>query len=174
MAEGHDQRGRFTKGNKQGLGRPVGARNKPRDPEARLRKAGPATVLRFHDLLGGIVNDLGGEGALSTGQQQLARRCAFISTQCEIIERKATEGETVNPLVYGALTGQLVRAFKGLGLERRPPTLALQDYLAAQRLPESDEGHLAPKEDVALDTARQPIDSNENDLVPEAASTDDI
>jgi hypothetical protein len=70
---------------------------------------------------------------MSTGEMQLARRCAWISVQCEIMEQEASPGAPLNLTVYGLLTGHLSRALKVLGLKRQPrdvtPTLA--DYLRA-------------------------------------------
>jgi hypothetical protein len=86
---------------------------------------------RFRDLVDDIVNDLGGRGGLSTGQMQLARRCAWISAQCEVMEQRHVPGDTATLLVYGVLTGHLARAFRSIGLERRLPTLSLTDYVAA-------------------------------------------
>jgi hypothetical protein len=86
---------------------------------------------RFHGLLNDIVNDLGDRGGLSAGQLQLARRCAWISAQCEAMEQRHVSGDTANLLVYGVLTGHLARAFRSIGLERRLPTLSLTDYVAA-------------------------------------------
>ena len=147
MIIGHDKRGRFTTGNP---GRPPGSVNRPRRlipaDERRTRTLtddSPETpvLLRFHALLDDIISDLGGRDGLSTGQLQLARRCAWISAQCEAMEQRDAAGETVNPLVYGVLTGHLARAFRSIGVERRPPTLSLQAYLSATQQPvESDEG----------------------------------
>jgi hypothetical protein len=142
MKDGHDARGRFTSGpgNK---GRPLGSRSRPRrltpptdgDPNSPVFR-------RFHGLLNDIVNDLGGRGGLSTGQLQLARRCAWISAQCEAIEQRHVPGDTANLLVYGVLTGHLARAFRSIGLERRMPTLNLTDYLAAAHSDDSTSADL--------------------------------
>jgi hypothetical protein len=97
LRSGQDQKGRFTPGNKLGRGRPPGALNKTFRAGTRQlpeeETATEVTARRFHDLLAGIVNDLGGHEALSVGQLQLARRCAWISVQCEAIERLSCLGE---------------------------------------------------------------------------------
>jgi hypothetical protein len=138
MADGHDARGRFTSGSGN-TGRPKGSRSRPRrlippadgDPNSPLMR-------RFRDLVDDIVNDLGGRGGVSTGQLQLARRCAWISAQCEVMEQRHVPGDTATLLVYGVLTGHLARAFRSIGLERRLQTLSLTDYVAAVHEAEPD------------------------------------
>jgi hypothetical protein len=90
---------------------------------------------RFYHLTVGIVNDLGGQEALSTGQLQLARRCAQISVECEAMERRAAEGLPLDVVGYVALVGCLTRALRTLGLKREPRdvTPTLRDYLAARQ-----------------------------------------
>ena len=142
MKDGHDARGRFTSG-PGNTGRPKGSRSRPRrlippgdgDPNSPVMR-------RFRDLVDDIVNDLGGRGGLSTGQLQLARRCAWISAQCEVMEQRHVPGDTANLLVYGVLTGHLARAFRSIGLERRMPTLNLTDYLAAAHSDDSTSADL--------------------------------
>jgi hypothetical protein len=75
--------------------------------------------------------DLGGRENLTEAQQQLIRRCAMLSAQCELMEAQAVEGQPLNALAYGQLTGHLVRALKVLGLKREPidVTPALHQYL---------------------------------------------
>jgi hypothetical protein len=95
---------------------------------------------RFRDLLVGIISDLGGQDAISTGQMQLARRCALISVQCEVMEQAAVAGQPFDVNIYGELTDRLGRALQRLGLKRRPRdvTPTSQDYLAAMRPPQPD------------------------------------
>jgi hypothetical protein len=144
LVAGQDRKGRFTKGNKLGPGRRLGSRNRPYDTGTKLLLEGKnqsAAARRFCSLLLGIVSDLGGQDALSTGELQLARRCAQISVQCEIMEQKAAEGETFDVTGYGILTGHLTRALRAIGLKRVPRdvTPTLQDYLdAAQPSDASD------------------------------------
>jgi hypothetical protein len=55
-------------------------------PQSRSRRPGDQRgpwARRWRDLLGEIINDLGGADILSEGQKQLARRCATISIACE-------------------------------------------------------------------------------------------
>jgi hypothetical protein len=86
---------------------------------------------------------------LSTGQLQLARRCAWISAQCEVMEQRHVPGDTATLLVYGVLTGHLARAFRSIGLERRLPTLSLTDYVAAvhEAEPDTDRVVVAKKDE---------------------------
>jgi hypothetical protein len=94
-------------GNKLGKGRPVGARNKKVDLGDRFLNGDIRSpeACRFRSLLTGIINDLGGHEALSTGQLQLARRCALISTQCELMEQQAVTSSSFDATGYGILTG---------------------------------------------------------------------
>jgi hypothetical protein len=75
--------------------------------------------------------DLGGRESLTEGQQQLIRRCAMISAQCELIEAEAVQGKPIKAIAYGTLTGQLTRTLNALGLKREPidVTPALHEYL---------------------------------------------
>jgi hypothetical protein len=86
---------------------------------------------RFRDLLAAVANDLGGADHLSTGQMQLARRCAMISVTCELMEQDAVSGKEFDTNTYGLLTDRLGRAFTRLGLERQPRdiTQTLDAYL---------------------------------------------
>ena len=81
IGNGQDAKGRFTKGHKLAKGRPWGSRNREIPPPPQR------VVRRFHDILTGITGDLGGRQALSTGEMQLARRCAYISMHCELLEQ---------------------------------------------------------------------------------------
>jgi hypothetical protein len=138
--DGHDQKGRFTPGHKLARGRPLGSPNKPLQPYFEDDPQS-ATAVRFRDLLTGIVNDLGGESELSTGQLQLARRCAWISVQCEAMERR--KPEAFNVAAYASLTGRLNQTLSLLGLKRQPRdvTPTLRDYLDAARRPDAEEEH---------------------------------
>ena len=81
--------------------------------------------------------DLGGRENLTEAQQQLIRRCAMISAECERLESQAVEGQPLNALAYGQLTGHLVRALNVLGIKRelRDVTPALHQYLDALQAP---------------------------------------
>jgi hypothetical protein len=85
--------------------------------------------------------DLGGAEVLSAGEQQLIRRCAMISVQCELMEQKAVAGETFDATTYGTLTGYLTRTLSALGLKRVPKdvTPTLRAYLDAARQPAETE-----------------------------------
>ena len=81
-----------------------------------------------------------GKGSYRRDKIQLARRCAWISTQCEVLERRAEPGQPVDLTLYTMLTGHLTRTFGVLGLKRQPRdvTPTLQDYLKAVRQPEEE------------------------------------
>jgi hypothetical protein len=69
------------------------------DSDARLKVS-----RRFRDVLASIAPDLGGVDRLSEGQKQIARRCAMLSVECEIMESAAVAGQTFNLDAYGQLT----------------------------------------------------------------------
>jgi hypothetical protein len=83
-----------------------------------------------------MATDLGGENFLSTAEQQLIRRAAMISVQCEMMEQAALGGAAFDATTYSTLTGQLARALRTLGLKRetRDPPPSLHDYLEARHL----------------------------------------
>ena len=98
------------------------------DGDARLKIS-----RRFRDLLANIAADLGGAGRLSEGQKQIARRCAMLSVECEIMESAAVAGEPFDLETCGQLTDRLGRAFQRLGLRRvmHDVTPDLSTYLTA-------------------------------------------
>jgi hypothetical protein len=83
------------------------------DGDARLKVS-----RRFRDVLASIAMDLGGVDRLSEGQKQIARRCAMLSVECEIMESAAVAGQPFDLDAYGQLTDRLGRAFQRLGLKR--------------------------------------------------------
>ena len=76
--------------------------------------------------------DLGGRENLTEAQQQLIRRCAMISAQCELMEQETVGGKPLNAIAYGTLTGHLTRTLNALGLKREPidVTPVLNEYLS--------------------------------------------
>ena len=98
------------------------------DGDARLKVS-----RRFRDMLASIATDLGGVDRLSEGQKQIARRCAMLSVECEIMESAAVAGEPFDVETYGQLTDRLGRAFQRLGLKRVPNDVTpdLSAYLTA-------------------------------------------
>jgi hypothetical protein len=142
MMSGRGEHGHFAKGNKFTTGRPRGARNKVRTPSFLEDNPRLAPARRFRGLVSRMAIDLGGLEVLSAGQQQLIRRCAMISVQCELMEQRAAEGETFDVTAYGTLTGVLSRTLNLLGLKREPRdvTPTLKDYLDAAQHPAGSEG----------------------------------
>jgi hypothetical protein len=98
------------------------------DGDARLKVS-----RRFRDVLASIAADLGGVDRLSEGQKQIARRCAMLSVECEIMESAAVAGQPFDLDAYGQLTDRLGRAFQRLGLRRvmNDVTPDLGAYLSA-------------------------------------------
>ena len=64
---------------------------------------------------------LGGRGAISEGEYQLARRCAALSLKAETMEAFLVSGQTAkfDTELYATLTNALGRAFSRIGLKRR-------------------------------------------------------
>ena len=93
-------------------------------------------------MLASIATDLGRADRLSEGQKQIARRCAMLSVECEIMESAAVAGEPFDLDVYGQLTDRLGRAFQRLGLKRvmHDVTPDLGAYLTATATGKSHDG----------------------------------
>jgi len=85
------------------------------DVDGRSRQA-----RRFRDILASLVSDLGGLESLSEQQRQLARRGAFLSLQCELLEGKAVAGEDIDLDLFGTLVDRQGRTFQRLGIKRVP------------------------------------------------------
>jgi hypothetical protein len=129
------EHGHFAKGNKLATGRPRGSRGSPPSFLEYDQRSAPAR--RFRALVARMAIDLGGENFLSAGEQQLIRRCAMISVQCETMEQAALGGATLDATTYSTLTGQLARALRTLGLKRpprEPEPMTLEQYLEARHL----------------------------------------
>ena len=86
---------------------------------------------RFRIVGARIATDLGGTEFLTEAQQQLVRRAAMLSVQCEFMEAQALRGLDFNAIAYGQITGHLTRTLNALGLKREPidVTPALHLYL---------------------------------------------
>jgi hypothetical protein len=86
---------------------------------------------RYHDLVVGHCNDLGGRDLLSEAQLSLIRRAAAIECELERLDAMLSTGAEVDLDSYGRAASHLRRLFETLGLERRPRdvTPTLSDYL---------------------------------------------
>jgi hypothetical protein len=95
---------------------------------------------RFSNILNGIANDLGGRKELTTGEFQLARRAAYISMYCELMEMKETI-EAPDMATYGTLTSHLARTLKLLGLKRvaKDSMQTLRGYIETAPIQPDDE-----------------------------------
>jgi hypothetical protein len=91
-----------------------------------------AMVRRYRDILGQLVDDMGGDP--SEAQLQIGRRAAALSVWCEDKDAAAANGEPLDIATYTTASNALRRLLADLGLERRArnvtPTLA---QYAAQR-----------------------------------------
>jgi hypothetical protein len=129
--------GRFGEGNRYGKGRPFGSPNKPKEFPFVREGSDSVSAQRFRTVASRMAYDLGGRENLTEAQQQLIRRCAMLSAQCELLESQAAEGQPLNAIAYGQLTGHLVRALNVLGIKREPRdvTPALHEYLGTLQAP---------------------------------------
>lgn len=86
---------------------------------------------RFGEILGQVLQDLGGRDAVSEAQLQLARRAATICVESERLEAQAAEGHEIDLDLFGTLTDRLGRTFARLGIRRqaRDCTPSLGTYL---------------------------------------------
>lgn len=114
-----------------GRGRIAGSRNKPKEFPFVKEDATGVSARRFRIVGARIATDLGGEDCLTEAQQQLVRRAAMLSVQCEFMEAQALGGLDFNAVAYGQLTGHLTRTLNALGLKREPidVTPVLHQYL---------------------------------------------
>jgi hypothetical protein len=84
-----------------------------------------AWMRRLRDLTASHVADLGGEDVISEGERRLIQRCAMLTLQIEMIERRwatANDGEAEGHkslMVYQTATNTLRRTLETLGLRRR-------------------------------------------------------
>ena len=74
---------------------------------------------RYRDLFHSFVSDLGGVEVTSEAQRQLARRCATMSCQAELMEAEFIAGDDTDWDQYLHLVGTLSRALSRLGIERK-------------------------------------------------------
>ena len=95
-----------------------------------------ATARRFRDVLGEILSDLGGADVLSEGEKQLARRCAALSVEAELMEGKLVGDGEFDLERYVSLTNGLGRALSRIGLKRVPRDVTpdLQTYIEGRRI----------------------------------------
>ena len=87
---------------------------------------------RYRDLFHSFVSDLGGMDITSEAQRQLARRCATMSCQAEVMEAEFIAGDDTDWEQYLHLVGTLSRALSRLGIERKDldvTDLSLDEYI---------------------------------------------
>ncbi len=87
---------------------------------------------RYRDLFHSFVSDLGGMDISSEAQRQLARRCATMSCQAELMEADFIAGDDTDWDQYLHLVGTLSRALSRLGIERKVldvTDLSLEEYI---------------------------------------------
>ncbi len=90
---------------------------------------------RYRDLFNSFVSDIGGMEIASEAQLQLARRCAAMCCQAELMEAEFIAGVDMDLDGYLRLVGTLSRALSRLGVERKPrdvDDLSLDEYIEEQ------------------------------------------
>ena len=90
-----------------------------------------AWARRFHDLVVGHVQDMGGRDMLSEAQLALCKRAAGLECELEQMEGRMSQGVEVDLDRYGRAASHLRRILETLGLERkqRNVTPSLADIL---------------------------------------------
>jgi hypothetical protein len=95
-----------------------------------------AWMRRYRDLIADHVSDLGGIEAMSQSEKILARRCAMIALQCELMEARwsASNGEASERQLatYQTSVNTLRKTLEALGLSRRPRDVTGFDKLIEQ------------------------------------------
>jgi hypothetical protein len=94
-----------------------------------------AAARRFRDLVNDFVADQGGLEHCSEVKLGLLRRLAAITTQSEMLESRAANGEPVDIMTLCQLASTALRLSARIGIERVPKdiTPSLGQYLAAQQ-----------------------------------------
>ncbi len=90
---------------------------------------------RYRDLFHSFISDLGGMEVASEAQLQLARRCATMSCQAEVMEAEFIAGDDTDLEQYLRLVGTLSRALSRLGMERKAldvTELTLDDFIIGE------------------------------------------
>ena len=91
---------------------------------------------RYHDLIVGHINDLGGRDMLSEAQLSLIRRASSIECELERLDALLSLGQPVDLPAYASCSSHLRRLFEVLGLKRQPRTVnepTLGDLLRADQ-----------------------------------------
>ena len=88
---------------------------------------------RYSAIRAGVIDDLGGEGALSEVQKQLVSKFATLALTLEAIEAAALAGQPIDAEAFGRTSGHLRRLAEAIGLERRMKDVpTLSEYLASR------------------------------------------
>jgi hypothetical protein len=93
-----------------------------------------AEARRFRDVLGDLVEHLGGETWISEPQRHLARRASALIVSCERAEVSLAKGGEFDVGEYTTAANTLRRLLADLGLERkaRDITPTIDSYLAGK------------------------------------------
>lgn len=117
-----------------------------------------AEARRFRDLVGDLVEHLGGELTVTAPQLAIVRRAAALATWAEKCEAALVAGTDFDAAAYATVANSLRRLLQDLGLQRamRDVTPTLAEYLVQKAATEAAEAREAerrtvePSEPVAL------------------------
>ena len=95
-----------------------------------------AGARRYRDIMRALAAELGGMTMLAQSEQQVVRRAAQTSVECEVIEAHRANGEAVDPIAYATAYNANRRAihdFQALKGHYKPRHPSLAEVLAAER-----------------------------------------
>lgn len=97
---------------------------------------------RYREVLGAIISDLGGAGAISEAEMIIARRAASLVVVTEQFESRMADGGKLDLDSYLPSVNALAKLLNALGLKRRPRQVGpspLEGYHAANASPREPE-----------------------------------
>ena len=89
---------------------------------------------RYLAIRAAVIDDLGGEIALSEVQKQLVSKFATLALQLEVFEAAAMAGQAIDAEAFGRSAGHLRRLAEAIGLRREPRDVTpdLHTYLRSK------------------------------------------
>lgn len=96
---------------------------------------------RYRDLLAQFSSELGGMAALSATAQQIVRRAAQTSVECELLEAARAAGEPVSATAYASAANvnrRALRDFEALKRQHQPKRKTLAEHFAARAAATAD------------------------------------
>jgi len=78
-----------------------------------------AAAKRARDLIKKVINDLGGQEQLATGECQIVQRAVLLGVMAEDIETRWLAGEDADPGLLATIANAQRRLLEAVGLQRR-------------------------------------------------------